>query len=277
MIGKVQVMGIVNLTDDSFYEGSRMLSPGKGVDEVPLQRMLEGMVEDGADILDLGACSTRPGSDPVDADLEWERLEKALRTAAGAVPGVPVSIDTFRPGIVRRAFDLFGPFIVNDVSGGCERMWETVSELGLEYVCTHTRGTSRDMMEMTDYQDVTLEVTEFFERFGKTAEQFGIKDWILDPGFGFAKNVEQNWRILKDLGSFRKFGKRILAGLSRKSFLYKPLGITPSEALEATQVANFLALKGGADILRVHDVKKAVQTIRLHGLYHSGEQDQNPV
>ena len=148
-------------------------------------------------------------------------------------------------------------------------MLATVGELGLEYVCTHTRGTARDMMEMTDYQDVTAEVERFFEDFEEKAEKFGIRSWILDPGFGFAKNVEQNWQILRDLGTFRKFGRKILAGMSRKSFLYKPLGISPSDALEATQIANFLALEGGADILRVHDIKKAVQTVRLHGLYHS--------
>lgn len=277
MAGSVQIMGIVNLTDDSFFEGSRRLSSGKELDEESLASVLELMVEEGADILDLGACSTRPGSDPVEESEEWKRIEKGLKIASVAVPGVRISIDTFRPGIVRKAFDLIGPFIVNDVSGGHAEMLSTVGELDLEYVCTHTRGTARTMMEMTDYQDVTAEVEQFFKEFDKKAERYGIKDWILDPGFGFAKNVEQNWQILRDLGAFRKFGKTILAGVSRKSFLYKPLGISPSDALEATQVANFLALEGGAGILRVHDIKKAVQTVRLHGLYHSQIQDQNPV
>ena len=165
------------------------------------------------------------------------------------------------PGIVSRAFDIVGPFIVNDVSGGPDGMLREVGGLGLEYVAMHTRGTPRDMQSLTDYDDVTEAVRGFFSVFSERADAFGIKDWILDPGFGFAKTVDQNWKLLREMSVFKEFGRPVLAGLSRKSFLYKPLGITPDEALPATMAANLLALCAGADILRVHDVRAAVETV----------------
>ena len=256
-------MGIVNLTDDSFYAGSRMLSPGGGFDPVSFLDRIDSMVSEGADILDLGACSTRPGSESVEEGEEWNRLKPALSLLAAYRPGISISIDTFRPGIVSRAFDLIGPFIVNDVSGGCENMWKTVGNLGLEYVAMHTRGTPADMQSLTDYDDVTAAVVKFFEGIAETAQRYGVDNWILDPGFGFAKTVDQNWQLLREMSVFKKFGKPILAGLSRKSFLYKPLGITPDEALPATMAANMLALCAGADILRVHDVAAAQKIVDL--------------
>lgn len=265
---EIKVMGIVNLTDDSFYEGSRTLTAeGKYVESDFMSRV-ESMLGEGADILDLGACSTRPGSDSVDEDTEWRRLEPALlslRKTFGTMP-VPVSIDTFRPGIIRRAYDIFGPFIVNDISGGSEMTLALVGSLGLEYIAMHSRGDSRTMQSLTDYDDVTLAVRAFFEDFAKRARAAGIKDWILDPGYGFAKTVAQNWKLLKELPELDVFGKKILVGVSRKSMIWRPLGITPSEALPGTQVANLVGLQGGADILRVHDVAETVRTIRLYRL-----------
>ncbi len=265
---EIKVMGIVNLTDDSFYEGSRTLTAeGKYVESDFMSRV-ESMLGEGADIIDLGACSTRPGSDSVDEDTEWRRLEPALlslRKTFGTMP-VPVSIDTFRPGIIRRAHDLFGPFIVNDISGGSEETLALVGSLGLEYIAMHSRGDSRTMQSLTDYDDVTLAVRAFFEDFAKRAEAAGIKDWILDPGYGFAKTVAQNWKLLKELPEFDVFGKKILVGVSRKSMIWRPLEITPSEALPGTQVANLIGLQGGADILRVHDVAETVRTVRLYRL-----------
>ena len=261
---KTEIMGIVNLTDDSFFAGSRVLGDDGTLPGDIFLKRVEGMLADGADIIDLGACSTRPGSDPVVEDVEWERLRPALEQLADAFPDARVSIDTFRPGIVSRAFDVIGPFIVNDVSGGCPEMWKLLGTLGLTYVAMHTRGTPKDMQTLTDYDDVTAAVLRFFDGISETAERHGVKDWILDPGFGFAKTVEQNWQLLMELKAFARFGRPILAGLSRKSFLYRPLGITPDEALPATCAANLLALQGGADILRVHDVAPARQVLQAY-------------
>ena len=264
----IQVMGIVNLTDDSFFAGSRNLRPDGTFDEDLFRGRVVNMLGSGADILDLGACSTRPGSDSISEEEEWRRLEPALRILAAEHEGVRVSIDTFRPEVVSRAFDIIGPFIVNDVSGGCEEMWSLLGRLGLPYIAMHTRGTPKNMQSLTDYDNVTEAVREFFAGIAAEADKHGVNDWILDPGFGFAKTVEQNWQLLREMSVLQEFGKEILVGLSRKSFLFRPLGITPSEALPATQVADFIALQNGADILRVHDVAEAVRTVKLYRLLY---------
>ncbi len=264
----IQVMGIVNLTDDSFFAGSRNLRPDGTFDEEFFRGRIVNMLESGADILDLGACSTRPGSDSISEEEEWRRLKPALRILAAEHEGVRVSIDTFRPEVVSRAFDIIGPFIVNDVSGGCEEMWSLLGRLGLPYIAMHTRGTPKNMQSLTDYDNVTEAVREFFVGIASEADRHGVKNWILDPGFGFAKTVEQNWQLLREMSVLQEFGKEILVGLSRKSFLFRPLGITPSEALPATQVADFIALQNGADILRVHDVAEAVRTVKLYRLLY---------
>ena len=264
----IQVMGIVNLTDDSFFAGSRNLRADGSFDEELFRGRVVNMLESGADILDLGACSTRPGSDSISGDEEWKRLEPALNILASEHAGVKISIDTFRPEIVSRAFDIIGPFIVNDVSGGCEEMWSLLGRLGLPYIAMHTRGTPKNMQSLTDYDNVTEAVREFFVGIAAEADKHGVKDWILDPGFGFAKTVEQNWQLLREMSVLQEFGKEILVGLSRKSFLFRPLGITPSDALSATQVADFIALQNGADILRVHDVAEAVRTVKLYRLLY---------
>lgn len=264
---KVQIMSIVNLTDDSFFEGSRVLRAGGVFDEGIFRSKVETMLGEGADVLDLGACSTRPGSDSIGEEEEWHRLEPALRILAAEYPSARVSIDTFRPSIVRKSFDTIGDFIVNDVSGGCEEMWKILGELGLTYVAMHTRGTPKNMQTLTDYPEgVTSAVRAFFMNISSQAAAHGVSDWILDPGFGFAKTVGQNWILLREMSELLSFGKPVLAGLSRKSFLYRPLGITPSEALPATQVANFIALQNGASILRVHDVAETVRTVKAYQL-----------
>lgn len=260
----IRVMGIVNLTDDSFFDGGRLLGPDGGVDPGLFLSRIDEMSVEGADILDLGACSTRPGSDSVSEEVEWGRLEPALKVIASERPGLSLSIDTFRPGIVSRAFDVVGDFIVNDVSGGSGAMWTLVGELGLEYVAMHTRGTPKDMGSLTDYDDVVASVVSFFEGISETAEAHGVSSWILDPGFGFAKTVAQNWRLLDEMAVFKRFGKPVLAGLSRKSFLYRPLGLTPADVLPATCAANLVALRNGADILRVHDVAAARQIVEVY-------------
>ncbi len=273
----IQVMGIANLTDDSFFAGSRNLRIDGTFDEALFRDRIMNMLASGADILDLGACSTRPGSDSISEEEEWRRLEPALNILASEHPGVHVSIDTFRPGIVSRAFDIIGPFIVNDVSGGCEDMWRLLGWLGLPYIAMHTRGTPKNMQSLTDYDNVTEVVRRFFVGIAAEADRHGVKDWILDPGFGFAKTVEQNWQLLREMSVLQEFGRKILVGLSRKSFLFRPLGITPADALPATQVADFIALQNGADILRVHDVAEAVRTVKLYRLQNGMCQVPSPL
>ena len=291
-------MGIVNLNGDSFYAGSRT----SGADAVARIRQ---MWADGADVVDLGACSTRPGSVQPSLEEEWSRLEPVLTEVAGySLPGDSVSrrctpapptasgsgplplplcggaqapgreypaisVDTYRAEIVRRVYDTIGPFLVNDISAGemDPQMLGTVGRLGLPYVAMHMRGTPETMQSLTDYDDVVAEVIRYFKAFEKKAADAGIREWILDPGFGFAKTVEQNYELLSRLNEVKEaFPQEILVGLSRKSMIYKPLGITPEEAMPATQVLNYVALERGATWLRVHDVVPAVQTARLFSL-----------
>ena len=265
----IRVMGIININNESFYGKSRKTT----VEDV--ERTYLQMVEDGADIIDIGACSTRPGSTPVSGAQEWKYLEKPLERLAevaserfcGGKTVPEISIDTFRSEIARKACDILGPIIVNDISAGEDdpEMLSTVAELGLTYVAMHKRGTPDTMQSLTDYPDgVVAEVKRYFEAFAEKAEKFGIEDWILDPGFGFAKTVEQNYELLEHLDELTQIAKPVLVGLSRKSMIYKLLGITPEESLPATCVLNFRALQKGATILRVHDVKEAVQTINLY-------------
>ena len=291
-------MGIVNLNGDSFYAGSRT----SGADAVARIRQ---MWADGADVVDLGACSTRPGSVQPSLEEEWSRLEPVLTELAGySLPGDSVSlrftpapptafgsgplplplcggaqapgreypaisVDTYRAEIVRQVYDTIGPFLVNDISAGemDPQMLGTVGRLGLPYVAMHMRGTPETMQSLTDYDDVVAEVIRYFKAFEKKAADAGIREWILDPGFGFAKTVEQNYELLSRLNEVKEaFPQEILVGLSRKSMIYKVLGITPEEAMPATQVLNYVALERGATWLRVHDVMPAVQTARLFSL-----------
>jgi len=270
---QIDIMGIVNLTDDSYFAQSRCPSSEDAVSRIGM------LLDEGADIIDIGACSTRPGSRPVGADEEWRRLEPVLRKARKDFPDARFSIDTCWSSVVRNAYGLIGDFIVNDISAGEDDpdMLSVVGDLGLQYVAMHKRGTPEIMQCLTDYQDVTQEVVSYFRDFAIRAEAAGVKDWILDPGFGFAKTVEQNWQLLRDLGEILRFDqndngsqncrkRRCLVGVSRKSMIYKPLGITPEDALPATQGAHMLALINGADILRVHDVKEARQVAALFNM-----------
>ena len=267
----IDIMGIVNLTDDSYFAESRC-----GDVESALQRIGQ-MVGDGADIIDIGACSSRPGSVPVGPEREWERLEPVLKAVRASFPDVRISIDTYWASVVEKAYSLIGDFIVNDISAGEDDplMLPTVGRLGLEYVAMHKRGTSVSMSCLTDYDDVTAEVIRYFKEFALKARDAGIERWILDPGFGFAKTVEQNYRLLADLreisSSLRENGSspRIMVGVSRKSMVYRPLGSSPDEVLPATQAVHMAALLKGADMLRVHDVREARQTVSLFEIMDS--------
>lgn len=251
---KISVMAILNLTPDSYFAPSR-------------HNMAQ--LSSGADIIDIGAMSTRPGAADVTDDEEWARLKPVL---AGIPDGLEISVDTFRSGIVRKAYDVLGRrFIVNDISAGEDdpAMLETVAELGLGYVAMHKRGDPRTMQSLCRYDNgITEEVLAYFDRFADRAESAGLQDWILDPGFGFAKTVSQNYRLMSDLDMFSRFGRSILVGVSRKSMLYRPLGITPEEALPSTQALHMAALERGADILRVHDPEEARRTIEVYRMLH---------
>lgn len=265
-----QVMGILNINNESFFAGSRHTA----TEEVGAA--FGRMIAQGADIIDIGACSTRPGSTPVTLEQEWEYLHEPLKFIAGGYSTARISIDTFRSEIVRRAYDILGDFIVNDISAGEDdpHMLATVGELGLPYIAMHKKGTPENMQQLCHYPNgVVNEVADYFKEFEEKAARYGIKEYIMDPGFGFAKNLEQNYQLLKGLPELsaqveQYSGKRrkTLVGVSRKGMIYKPLGITPEEALCGTAAVNLQALLLGADILRVHDVAEAVQCIKLYQL-----------
>lgn len=261
---QIDIMGIVNLTDDSYFAKSRCASPDQAL------VLAAHHIAEGASILDVGAVSTRPGADPVDGDEEWRRLAPALEALRREFPTVRISLDTTRASVVEKAYDLIGDFIVNDISAGEDdlMMLQTAGRLGLAYIAMHKRGDPKTMQQLTDYEDVVSDVRLYFEQFASKAKENGIRDWILDPGFGFAKTIEQNYALLRSLGGFRDIdgGRRLLVGVSRKSMIYKALGISPEEALPATQAVHLRALENGADILRVHDVAEAVRTLSLYRL-----------
>lgn len=260
---KIEIMGIVNITDNSYFASSRCLGRDGSADMEKVLGRVSRMLEEGADIIDIGACSTRSGSDPVGEQEEWRRLEPVLRAVRETFPSVPVSIDTYWASVVEKAADLIGPFIVNDISAGEDdpKMLPTVGRLGLRYIAMHKRGTPKTMQSLCEYGNVTKDVLQYFREFGKVAAQAGIEDWILDPGFGFAKTVEQNWQMLRELDRFLTLGHEILVGVSRKSMIYRLFDITPEESLPQTQVLHLAALQKGASILRVHDVAEARHTV----------------
>jgi dihydropteroate synthase len=264
---QIDIMGIVNLTDDSYFAESRCADVDAALGRV------EKMVAEGADIIDFGACSTRPGSLPVGEDEEWRRLSSVLPEIRAAFPDVRLSVDTYWSSVVERTYDCIGDFIVNDISAGEDDplMLPVVGRLGLEYIAMHKKGTPLSMQSLAEYEDVTTEVAAYFIDFADRACKAGVMNWILDPGFGFAKTLEQNYSLLSDLSSLKRsyagFSPRILVGISRKSMVYKALGISPEEALPATQSLHMAALIQGADVLRVHDVKEAKETVTLYRLF----------
>lgn len=242
------IMGIVNATPDSFYSGARNAS------EATVERMLA----EGADILDIGACSTRPGAEPVSAAEEWRRMEPVLKAARRLAPDVPISIDTFRADVAERALDA-GADVINDISGGTfdPRMDRLAADRRVPYIIMHMRGDSSSMQSLTDYDaegGVTAAVIRFLAQRISELADMGVKDIIVDPGFGFAKTIEQNFQLLGDLQLIADTLRRpVLVGLSRKSMFYKPLGLGPEDVLPQTAEANRQAVERGAAILRVHD------------------------
>lgn len=268
------VMAIINLTPDSFYSTSRHAS----CDEVCAS--VESAVCAGATIVDLGGYSSRPGAEEVSVEEEWRRVEMGLCAVSKAKVGVVVSIDTFRSEIVRRAYEDYGAFIVNDISAGeaDPTMVDVVAELGLPYVAMHMRGTPATMQSLTEYEGgVTQGVVDYFCERVKVLEDAGIarENIILDPGFGFAKTVEQNFELLAGLSALRALGYPVLIGVSRKSMIYKPLGITAEESLPGSLALAWEALRGGEAIVRVHDVAVTKQVVSLAKYYKQACYDKS--
>lgn len=256
-----KVMAIVNVTSDSFYT-----SWGKCSDEVLLSNV-QLAIDQGADILDIGACSTRPGSTPVTAEEEWQRLSHALQLIRSCFPKAIVSVDTFRATVAEQALRL-GADIINDVCGGNdEEMWKVIARHNVPYILTYAQEI-QSQGEVKDYDYTMSHVLDYFQSRLDALHRMGVADVVLDPGFGFGKTVEQNYRILDQLDILSVLHAPILVGISRKSMLYKPLYATPEEVLPATVAANMLALERGAHILRVHDVEAAKQAITVYTLAH---------
>lgn len=253
-----RVMGILNVTPDSFYEGSRHVT------EKDIVQHAEKMLAYGATFLDVGGYSTRPGAEEVSEEEELRRVLPAIRAVMKAFPDAMVAIDTFRSAVATAAVDA-GASMVNDISAGNldPQMPATVARLEVPYIAMHMRGTPKTMNTLTDYEDLVSDIIRYFHEKIGAFHQLGIRDIIVDPGFGFAKTVDQNFRLLSRLGELRILGKPILTGLSRKSMIWRTLMTTPDNALNGTTCLNTVALLNGASILRVHDVREAVDTITL--------------
>ncbi len=256
------VMGILNVTDDSFYDG------GRYTNDAAVLRRAEQILSEGADIIDVGAVSTKPGAADISVEEEWQRLEKPLELIAKNFPDAVVSVDTWRADIAQRSVEA-GAAIINDVSGGTfdERMAEVVGRLQVPYVLMHTTAKPDKMQQQPLGEDMLLTMMQFFARQLAIFKEAGCVDLILDPGFGFGKTLEQNYFLMKNLSAFQIFECPILVGISRKSMIYKLLETSPDEALTGTVVLNTLALQQGASILRVHDVREAVEAVKVFNMY----------
>lgn len=253
------VMGILNATPDSIYAGSRMQT------EAQIARRVEQMAQEGAGIMDVGAYSSRPGAADVSAKEEMERLRTALGVVRRLQPDAIVSVDTFRADVARMCVEEYGTAIINDISGGelDKDMFATVARLQVPYVLMHMQGTPQDMQQRPHYDSLLEDVFLYFARKVQQLRDLGVKDIILDPGFGFGKTLEHNYELLAHLEDFRIFELPLLAGVSRKSMIYRLLDTTPAEALNGTTVVHSICLLKGADILRVHDVRQAVEAVKI--------------
>lgn len=262
------VMAIVNVTPDSFYAGSRVTSVSD------IEHRVERVIVEGATIVDIGGYSSRPNACEVSTEEEWRRVRRGLEAVARVDDAVAVSVDSFRSEVIRRAVEEFGDVIVNDISAGeqDEDMLAVVAKYKLPYIAMHMRGTPQTMQSLTEYdKGVVHGVVEYFRRRVEDIVKAGVKrdKIVLDPGFGFAKSMEQNYELLRDLDALRALGYPLLIGLSRKSMIYKPLGITPEKSLPGSLALAWEALRGGNAILRVHDVRETLQILKLSNIYRS--------
>lgn len=258
-LSEPQVMGILNVTPDSFYAESHMKT------EEAIRRRVRQIVEEGGSMIDVGAYSSRPGADDVSADEEMARLKRGMKIVREEAPEIPVSVDTFRADVAKMCIEELGADIINDISGGelDKEMFHTVAKLGVPYILMHMKGTPQTMQEAPHYDDLMKEVMLYFSEKIQQLRDLGQKDIILDPGYGFAKTLDHNYELLVHQEMLSIFELPLLVGVSRKSMIYKLLGCTPDEALNGTTALNTIALQKGASILRVHDVKEAVEVVRI--------------
>lgn len=258
-LSEPQVMGILNVTPDSFYSGSRKQT----ADEI--ESRVKQIIGEGASIIDIGAYSSRPNADDVSPSEEMERLRKGLSVIQRVAPNAIVSVDTFRADVAKMCVEEYGVGIVNDISGGMldKDMFTTVAKLGIPYILMHMQGTPQNMQQNPHYDDVVKEVFMYFAEKVQRLRDLGVKDIILDPGYGFGKTVEHNYELMNHQEELLEFELPLLVGISRKSMIYKALGITADEALNGTSVLNTISLLKGANILRVHDVATCVEVVNL--------------
>ncbi len=257
-LSKPRIMGILNLTPDSFYDGGRNNNLNDAL------KKTEQILSEGADIIDIGAYSSRPGAEHISEETESERLIPVLRAIVSEFPDAILSIDTFRSGIARMAVNE-GAAMINDISAGAmdSEMFQTIANLGVPYIIMHMKGTPQTMASQNDYENITTEVCQYFASRIQELKNMGVIDLIVDPGFGFAKNLEQNYELLANLEHLKSTGHPVLAALSRKSMIYKLLETDAEHALNGTTAANTIALLKGANILRVHDVKEAKEVLKI--------------
>jgi dihydropteroate synthase len=253
------IMGIINATPDSFYKGSRLPDPVAAVETA------REMISDGAHILDVGAVSSRPGAEEVSEQDELERLSPVLEALRNEFPAFPLSVDTWRSGVSRRVRERFGINMINDISAGLldPDMFSTVAELGIPYIMMHMQGTPPNMQESPEYANVVDDLLQFFSERVHKLRKLGVNDIIIDPGFGFGKTLEQNYLLVRELHAFQMFELPLMTGLSRKSMIYKVLDSDPDHALTGTTAAHMAVLIQGANLLRVHDVKAADETVKI--------------
>ena len=258
-LSEPQVMGILNVTPDSFYSGSRKQT------EDEIESRVRQIIGEGASIIDIGAYSSRPNADDVSPSEEMERLRKGLSVIQRVAPNAIVSVDTFRADVAKMCVEEYGVGIVNDISGGMldKDMFATVAKLGIPYILMHMQGTPQNMQQNPHYDDVVKEVFMYFAEKVQRLRDLGVKDIILDPGYGFGKTVEHNYELMNHQEELLDFELPLLVGISRKSMIYKALGITADEALNGTSVLNTISLLKGANILRVHDVATCVEVVNL--------------
>ena len=260
-LSEPQVMGILNVTPDSFYAGSHGLTEGYIIDRI------HQIMNEGASIIDIGACSTRPGADQVSAEEEMSRMRMGLELIRKHRPDAIVSVDTYRADVAKMCVEEYGAAIINDISAGQmdKDMFTTIARLGIPYIIMHMKGTPKDMQVNPEYDHFLKEVFYYFSEKVQRLRDLGVKDIIIDPGFGFGKTLEHNYELMNHLEEFSLFELPLLVGVSRKSMIYRLLGTTPEEALNGTTALNTVALLKGAHILRVHDVREAVETVRIIG------------
>ena len=264
-LSEPQVMGILNVTPDSFYAGSRMQT------EEDIRQRVRQIVQEGGQMIDIGAYSSRPMADDVSPQEEAERLKRGMKIVKEEAPNLPVSVDTFRADIAKMAVEEWGADIINDISGGelDQSMFPTVAKLGVPYILMHMKGTPQTMQQLAVYDDIMKDIMLYFAEKVQRLRDLGQKDIILDPGYGFAKTLQHNYTLMQHQEMLHVFELPILVGVSRKGMVYKTLGSTPQEALNGTTVLHTIALQKGANILRVHDVKACTEVVKIMQAFHS--------